>query len=225
MGVQVVAAVGDGPPQNVRRPVRFAGPLGGRHTGIAAASDDQATVLYPVEEGVVEPGSLLENVTVEPGFEGLARRLLGHVVVGRDVTVDGVYRAPGLVRAGSDPRVRLAARRRRLRDEMAALQPLAGELKERQEEGRRAQARLQEIRSAAGQRRRLDEALTQLEAARSAEIQEAQRVPELEAAAGEARARAARLGRAVDAVIDAQLYLTSAHLVIRRTVRHDERAA
>jgi chromosome segregation protein len=146
----------------------------------------------------VEPGSLVEQVTVEAGFEGLARRLLGHVVVGRDVTTEGVYRAPGLVRAGSDPRVKLAARRRRLRDEIAALGPLAGELDDRQEAARRAQARLQERRSAAGQRRRLGEALNQLEDARAAELREAQRVPELESAASEAQVRAARLGRAVD---------------------------
>jgi chromosome segregation protein len=167
-------------------------------TRFATASEDQATVLYPGGESTVEPGSLVEQVTVEPGFERLAHRLLGHVVLGRDVTIDGVYRAPGLVRAGSDPRVKLAARRRRLRDETAALQPLAGELRERQEEARRAQARLHDLRSAAGQRRRLDEALTQLEAARTAELREAQRVPELEGAAGDAQVRAARLGRAVD---------------------------
>src|SRR6202043_1573739 len=99
---------------------------------------------------------LVEQVPIEPGFEGLARQLLGHVVLGRDVTLDGVYRAPGLVRAGSDPRVKLAARRRRLADEVARLEPLAGELTVREDAARKAQARVHELSSSAGQRRRLE---------------------------------------------------------------------
>src|SRR5205823_2274311 len=100
-------------------------------TRFATSGKDQVTALYPDDDTVPEPRSLVEQVVVEPGFEGLARRLLGRVVVGRDVSLDGVYHAPGLVRAGSDPRVKLAARRRRLREEMTALEPTANESKGR----------------------------------------------------------------------------------------------
>jgi chromosome segregation protein len=176
----------------------WAAPDEGAAARFATASEDQATALYPDGGAVVETGSLIEKVTIEPGFEDLARRLLGHVVLGQDVTLDGVYRAPGLVRAGSDPRVKLASRRRRLADEVAALEPLAAELEVHEEAAREAQARLHELRSSAGQRRRLEETARQLEAASAMEAREVQQIPELESAAAEAQAQAAHLGRAVD---------------------------
>ena len=67
------------------------------------AADRQTTALFPVETSDPDEGSLYRHVTARDGYEPLARRLLGAVVVGRDVTPDGVYREPGLVRAGADP--------------------------------------------------------------------------------------------------------------------------
>jgi chromosome segregation protein len=164
----------------------------------ATASADQTTVLYPEGAAEVEPGSLMEHVSCEPGFVGLARRLLGGVVLERDVTLSGVYRAPGLVRAGSDPRVRLAARRRRLVDEIARLEPPAAEARRREEESRRAEARVRELRAAAAQRPRLEEIRGQVQAARSAEAREAERLGELERRAEDAERTANELRRAVD---------------------------
>src|SRR5258708_6549115 len=67
----------------------------------ASAADSQITALYPNEAPPAEAGSLLEHVTFDKQHESIARRLLGHVVVGRDVTIEGVYRAQGFVRARS----------------------------------------------------------------------------------------------------------------------------
>ncbi len=87
----------------------------GAATAAAPPSEPQRTVLYPGSAAVPpEPGALIEHVTVRQGYEILAQRLLGHVIVGRDVTISGVYREDGLVRAGSDPRVEIDARRSRL---------------------------------------------------------------------------------------------------------------
>ncbi|HZV51729.1 MAG TPA: AAA family ATPase [Candidatus Dormibacteraeota bacterium] len=165
---------------------------------VAARADDrQATVVYPVGPVEAEAGSLFEQVTWEPGFEPLARRLLGHVVLGRDVTPEGIYREPGLIRAGSDPRVGLTARRQHLRQEIAALEPLAAQVRERNQEAGRARARLQELTSIVGQRRQLDQTSAQLAEAREVERREAARLPELERSLGEAEALAAEARRAV----------------------------
>src|SRR5207253_3506405 len=141
---------------------------------------------------------LLAQVDVEPGFEALASRLLGRVVIDRDVTLEGVFREPGLVRAGSDPRVRLAARRRRLLDQLSALEPLAQSVPAEEERKRRAEARLVELQAAASQRPQLVEVSRQLEAAGQAEAEARARLPELERAAAEAEAQALRLRQAIE---------------------------
>lgn len=164
----------------------------------AATSADQVTVLYPRDGPEAERGSLLEHVTPEPGFERLARRLIGRVEIGRDVTADGVYREPGLVRAGSDPRVRLTARKRGIERRIADLVPAAAGAGAMEEEARRAGSRLMELRSAAAQRRRLDETAAQLQSAMAAESREAERVPELEEVAAAAELDASITLRAVD---------------------------
>jgi len=164
----------------------------------ATTTSQQATVLYPDGDTGAEPGSLFEHVHCEPGFETLGRRLLGNVVVGREVSEDGVYQEPGLVRAGADPRVALAARRRRLADEIGQLEPTAAQARERGDRSRSAQARVDELRSRAGQRRQLDDVARQLAATREAEAGDAARLPELERAAQEAETTAAELRRAVD---------------------------
>ena len=164
----------------------------------AAAGAEQATVLYPTSGADVQAGSLIEQVDVEPGYEALAARLLGRVVIGRDVSLEGVFSEPGLVRAGSDPRVRLAARRRRLLDEAARLEPRAGTVAVEEERRRRAEARLGELRTAASQRPQLVDVSRQLEAARRAEVEAQERLPTVERAAAEADADAVQLRQAVE---------------------------
>ena len=65
----------------------------------------------------------------EPGFEALAACLLGRVTVGDGplprVSLAGVFQDHGLVRAGSDQRVALAARRKALLSEVGRLEPVA----------------------------------------------------------------------------------------------------
>jgi len=164
----------------------------------ATATEEQATVLYPTADTDVEPGSLFEHVRCEPGFEAVARRLLGGIVVGREVSREGLYRKPGLIRSGSDPRVALSARRRRLMDEVGEVEPVAAQARARTERSRAAEARLRELRAAAGQRQRLDEVAAQVAASREAEAAESARLPDLERAALEAEAAAAEQRRALD---------------------------
>jgi chromosome segregation protein len=164
----------------------------------AVSAREQATVLYPAAGEDVLEGSLFGHVDVEPGYEDLAVRLLGRLVVGREVTIEGVYQEPGLVRAGNDPRVRLAARRRRLADEVAALEPLGARVSSEEERKRRADARLGELRSAASQRPQINETGRQLDGARLTEADQRAGLPALERAAAEAEAEATQLIQAVE---------------------------
>lgn len=166
--------------------------------GAVMSTTQQATVLYPTADLTAEPGSLFERVRCEPGFEALARRLLGRVKVGREVSHEGIYHEPGLIRAGRDPRVALAARRSGLMAETVDLQPVAAAAHERSQRSRAAEARVHELRSAAARRRELDEVARQQAETRQAEASEAARLPELESAAQAAEAVAAELRRAVD---------------------------
>ncbi len=157
----------------------------------------QTTVVYPAEAAPVEDGSLLEHVRAEPGFEALGRRLLGAVVLGRDVTEGGVYEAPGLVRAGEDPRTTIAARRHRLERRLAAVDPLAAAASPAREALRAVERELADTRSLAGQRRRLESAeRSAAEAAAACEALEAH-VPELERAAAAVETEAGDLQRAI----------------------------
>jgi chromosome segregation protein len=164
----------------------------------ATTAGEQATVFYPSPGAEVLRGSLLEHVDVEQGFEDVAARLLGHLVLGREVTVEGVFHEPGLVRAGNDPRVRLAARRRRLVDELAKLEPLAARAASEEQRRRQADAHLAELRSDAGQRPQIEETRRQLEGAGRAEADGAARLPDLQRALSAAETEAARLARAVE---------------------------
>jgi chromosome segregation protein len=87
-----------------------------------AATDQQVTALFPVDAPAPMDGSLCHHVDVRDGYEAIAWRLLGGVVVGRDVTLEGVYREPGMVRAGADPRVALDVRRAELRGRVPQLE-------------------------------------------------------------------------------------------------------
>jgi len=125
-----------------------------------AAADRQITALFPTEGPEPMDGSLYHHVDIAGGYEPIARRLLGGVVIGRDVTLDGVYREPGLVRrSGADPRVALDARRAELQrripqleSEAALAHDTAGELRRLREAMERGQMRnrLDSIRRQAG---------------------------------------------------------------------------
>jgi chromosome segregation protein len=86
------------------------------------AADRQTTALFPIEASAPIEGSLLQHVKVQDGYEPIARRLLGPVVVGRDVTLNGVYREPGLVRGGADPGAASEARGTELLSQISALE-------------------------------------------------------------------------------------------------------
>ena len=90
------------------------------------AADRQVTALFPVDAAEPVEGSLYHHVEIRDGYEPLARRLIGSVVVGRDVTVEGVYREPGMVRSGADPRAALEARRAELQRRIPKLEVDAG---------------------------------------------------------------------------------------------------
>jgi chromosome segregation protein len=65
----------------------------------AEVTEPQRTVLYPVSAPHAEAGSLLEHVFYRKGYELVASHVLGGIVVGRDVTVEGVYREDEIGRA------------------------------------------------------------------------------------------------------------------------------
>jgi chromosome segregation protein len=152
----------------------------------------QLTVLYPLA-AAPEPkaGSMFHHVRIRKGFELVARRLLGHVVVGVDVTIAGVYREPGLIRAGADPRVEIDARRARLEEQIEALEPAAAVADVAAKRIKEAEARLDDLRTRAAGAASLEESERLLEAAGEAERIEAAKMPELERLAAEAQQLAA----------------------------------
>jgi chromosome segregation protein len=160
----------------------------------------QRTILYPLEAGgAPKPGSMFQHVRVRQGYELVAHRLLGHVVVGVDVTIAGFYREPGVVRAGADPRVEIDARRTRLQDEIDILAPSASGADSAATRLKQAETALDELRTRAAGAAGLEESSRLLDAAREAERVEVERLPDLERAAGEAEAEAAAVVRELDA--------------------------
>jgi chromosome segregation protein len=117
-----------------------------------ADTTQQVTALFPVDGPAPIEGSLYDHVEIREGYEPLAKRLLGAVVVGRDVTVAGVYREPGMVRAGADPRVALDARRAELRRRIPQLEKDASRAHDTASELRR----LREAMERGQMRNRLD---------------------------------------------------------------------
>ena len=162
---------------------------------IRAASDGdrQITALFPVEPAAAAPGSLLEHVRVRAGFELVAGRILGAVVMGRDVTREGVYRAPGMIRAGADPRAALDARRGELRARIAELDSQASGIDQATPRLRAAQQHLAELRgraAGAGRSEETSRLVAQVRAAAEAELRRSAEL-EREAAAAEERSVAA----------------------------------
>jgi chromosome segregation protein len=169
----------------------------------AAPQEAQRTVLYPGAAAQPQHGSLLHHVRVAAGYEAVARRLLGDVVVGRDVTLDGVFREPGLVRGGKDPRVEMDARRARLRERISSIEALAADATETAQRARRAAEVHAELRSQAAGGARLDETRRLLESARATESAAAAQLPGLESAAAAAEEQAAAMERELSANLEA----------------------
>jgi len=167
------------------------------------AAEHQVTILYPIDAAQPRPGSLFEHVRCNDGYQEVARRLLGQVVVGDEVTLDGVYREPGLVRAGADPRVALDVRRRELRDRVQALEPQAALASDAAQRLHKAEAGLAELRGRAGWAERSEDAGRLLEDARAAEAAEAGKLAGLERAASAAEEQAALLARNLEVSLEA----------------------
>jgi chromosome segregation protein len=170
----------------------------------AAQADAQLTVVFPLPlMPTVAHGSLLDHVKCGPGHELIARRLLGHVVVGDQVTRDGTYRDAGLIRSGSDPRVEIDARRSRLRGRIDELEPEMATADEAAHQLKLCEAKLAELRARAAGAGRSDETAQHLEAARADEQSLSERLPDLERAAGESEARAAAAAAQLEAHVEA----------------------
>jgi chromosome segregation protein len=188
------------------------------------AAPSQLTVLYPSLFAAQAPGSLLDHVRVAPGYERLAQRLLGSVVVGRDVTVDGFYREPGLVRAGADPRVELDSRRALMRARILELEPIATEATTAAAKARAAADALAALRAHSAAAAGLDESRRLLAAARTAENEETARLPELEQAATLAEDSAATMAAEQEQLIAAvNAHRAAAHQAELDRVRRHER--
>ena len=172
--------------------------------GAAGAKPDrQLTVLYPVTASQSRKGSLFEHVNCRDGYEEVARRLLGHVVVGEDVTLDGVYREPGLVRTGTDPRVAIDVRRHELRDRLVGLEPRAAQAEDAARRRKEAESTLAGLQSRAAGAARAEENARLLESARAAESTEAEKLAELERAAINAEEGAATVSSELESSLEA----------------------
>ena len=156
------------------------------------AGESQRTIFYPFA-AAPEPksGSMFHHVRVRKGFELVARRLLGQAVVGVDVTVAGVYREAGLIRAGADPRVAIDARRGLLREQIDAIAPAAAGAGAAAKQVKEAEVALDDLRTRAAGATSLEESKRLLDSAREAERAEAAKLPELERVSGEAEDAAA----------------------------------
>ena len=170
---------------------------------VNATADHQQTVLFPIAAPEPRAGSLLAHVRCHEGYEDIARRLLGQVVVGEDVTLEGVYREPGLVRAGTDPRVAIDVRRRELRDRLQALEPKFAHAPEAAKRLREAEAALAELRARSAGATRFEEAAKLLESARGAEAHEVEKLAEQERLATAAEEQAAVLARNLEISLEA----------------------
>jgi chromosome segregation protein len=169
----------------------------------AARPDAQLTILFPVSSAPATRASLLEHVRCSPAYALVAARLLGHVIVGEQVTLDGTYRDAGLVRAGADPRVEIEARRSRLRERIQGLEPQTANADEAARHLKQCEAKLADLRARAGGAVRSDETARQLESARRDEQALVEKLPDLESIAAESEARAAAAAAELEAHVEA----------------------
>ncbi len=155
--------------------------------GASETSGSQRTVLYPVDAAPApKAGSMFHHVRIRNGYELVARRLLGHAVVGVDVTIAGVYREAGLIRSGADPRLEIDARRARLWEQIETLTADADVAAAAAEHVKRSEADLDDLRSRAAGATSLDESRRLLEAALEAERSESAKMLEPAFGAGAA---------------------------------------
>ncbi len=168
---------------------------------LASSAGAQVTSVYPTSAPQPRPGSLYEHVRTEPAYDALARRLLGNAVVGDTVTVEGVYREHGLVRAGDDPRAALDRRRSELAREISALEPLAHAAATTSLAVDAAERRLTELRGRAAGLDASAEAARRLDAVRAEEEAEVRRLARLDGEAAAAEERAGELGRQLEAAL------------------------
>jgi chromosome segregation protein len=166
-------------------------------------AEHQLTILYPIDAAEPRHGSLFEHVRCQDGYQDVARRLLGQVVVGEEVTMDGVYREPGLVRVGTDPRVAIDVRRRELRGRFQSLEPQAARAADTAKRLHEAEAGLADLRARSAGAVRSEETSRLLEAARVAEAAETDKLADLERDASAAEERAAALARNLEANLEA----------------------
>ena len=166
-------------------------------------AEHQLTILYPIDAAEPRHGSLFEHVRCQDGYQDVARRLLGQVVVGEEVTMDGVYREPGLVRVGTDPRVAIDVRRRELRGRFQSLEPQAARVADTAKRLHEAEAGLADLRARSAGAVRSEETSRLLEAARVAEAAETDKLADLERDASAAEERAAALARNLEANLEA----------------------
>ena len=172
-------------------------------TAAGTKAERQLTLLYPTSSPQPRSGSLFEHIRSQHGYEEIARRLLGQVVVGEDVTLDGVYREPGLVRAGTDPRVAIDVRRRELRAGLEGLEPRAAQAAGAAKRLREAEAELADLRARSAGATRSEETARLLESARAAEADEVAKLTEQERVATAAEEQAAILARNLEASLEA----------------------
>jgi chromosome segregation protein len=189
---------------------------------LSATPNGQLTVLYPLlprlpgkvarsagwgdtspQDPEIRSGALFDHVRCHDGYEQIARRLLGHVVVGEDVTLDGVYREPGLVRSGADPRVAIDVRRLWLRDRLDGLKPQASRAEDVAKRLKEAEAGLADLRSRSAGAARSEETARMLESARAAELAETSSLADLERVAHAAEEHAAALARDLESSLEA----------------------
>jgi chromosome segregation protein len=169
----------------------------------AGAGGHQRTVLFPVPAPDPRPGSLLDHIRCGAGYELIARRLLGHIVVGENVTREGVYREAGIVRAGSDARLEIDTRRGHLREQMAKLEPRAAMARDTAQQVKHAESELARLRARAGSTARSEETARMLDEAREAEEAESSRLAELERLASVADDRASAVAGELQAAMEA----------------------
>jgi chromosome segregation protein len=167
----------------------------------AAAADSQVTAVYPKDAPDAEEGSLLEHVRYDKDHERVARMLLGHVVLGRDVTLEGVYKGQGLVRAGKDPRAAIERRRAELRQHIAELEHDAEAVVEASRQLKEAAAILSDLRARSAGISRSHETLNLLDKAKEAEHTEAAKLAQLEQDAAKAEERANVAGKELEAMV------------------------
>jgi len=165
----------------------------------------QLTALFPIESSRSARGSLLEHVNVRSGYEAIALHLLGGVVMGREVTQEGVYRGRGLARSGADPRVALDSRKVELKADIARLHGSTEQL-----DG--ARATVIDLRARTSGAAHPDEVRRLLDAARSAEAQASDESRRLEEVAAAIETDAEQLAR--------DLEVRSREVAEQNAVRH-----